>query len=271
MDCRGPSEHAGIVARLVTDDVDAGVMLKQDVMWRPYGYYRTKSNVARFMDQYGYDAYEELLPDSEEDIARLWGEFDRDTGIVWDTDYETVLDTSEGAPFARWFGGGELNATRTLLDQWVDSEPDRTAYHWTGEQGDSESLTYAELAARVGVFANALRDHGIGSGDAVGIVAPLRPEPIVAALACLKIDAVYTDVFAGYGTSAIRERLSDCGAELVVTVDGYHRSGEVNELRAKVDESVADTDVRTIVTHEHLGLGTSVENAKSVSWTEFTA
>jgi len=256
---------------LVNGGDEPDLMPDEDTAWRPYGYYRTGSNVAQFMDEYGYDEYEELVPDEESDVARLWDQFNRDTGVVWETDYETVLDTSEGAPFAQWFVGGELNATRTLLDRWAESAPDRTAYHWVGERGASESLTYADLAERVDACANALRDQGIGAGDVVGIVAPLRPEPIVASLACLKIGAVYTDVFAGYGVNAIRARLSDSGAELVVTVDGYRRSGTVHDLLEKVDESVAGTGVRTVVTCEHLGLGTRVENAESVSWTDFVA
>lgn len=241
-----------------------------DFAWEPHGYYRTKSHLAQFMDAYGYEDYDDLIPQSHDEISQFWADIADDTGLVWDTEYDTVLDTSDGVPFAKWFVGGELNITRTILDQWIDRAPDRVMYYWENEAGDREAHTYAAINDRVNVMANALRDHGIGPGDTVGLICPLHPKAMVASLACLQIGAIQTQIFAGYGARAIYERLEDCGAELVFIADGYRRTGETLDLRGKVDESLEGTAVETVVTHEHLGLDGELSTAEEIPWTTFT-
>lgn len=245
-------------------------MTTPEIAWEPHGYYRTKSHLAQFMDTYGYEDYDDLIPRTHDEIEQYWADVAADTGIVWDTDYDTVLDTSDGVPFANWFVGGELNITRTILDQWVDRAPDRVMYHWENEAGDREAHTYADINDRVNVMANALAAHGIGEGDTVGIVFPLHPKAMVASLACLKLGAIQTQIFAGYGARAITDRLADCGAELVFIADGYQRSGTSLNLREKVDESLDGTDVETVVAYEHLGLDGGLSNAEEIRWSAFT-
>lgn len=245
-------------------------MTASDIAWRPHGYYRTRSNVARFMRRHDVDAYDDLVPETDDEIARFWDRVVEDVGIVWDEPYETVLDTSDGPAFADWFVGGKLNATRTILDQWAAATPDRPMYHWENERGERETVTCAEMEREVNVLANALRRRGIGEGDVVGLVCPLYPTAMAASLACLKVGAIQTQVFAGYGTNAIEERLADCGAELLVIADGYQRSGETIDLRSKVDASLDGTDVETVVVDAHLGLSGELANAEEVSMAAFT-
>jgi acetyl-CoA synthetase len=97
-------------------------MPARDTVWEPYGYYATRSNLARFVDRYDYDNYAELRPESTEEIADFWGNVEDDLGVVWDESYDEVLDISDGIPFADWFVGGRLNATRTLLEKWVRTQ-----------------------------------------------------------------------------------------------------------------------------------------------------
>jgi acetyl-CoA synthetase len=247
-------------------------MTARDVVWEPYGYYANRSNVARFVDQYGYDDYADLRPETIEEIADFWEHVDDDLGIVWDEPYDQVLDTSDGTPFAEWFVGGRLNATRTLLDRWVDRQPDVTAYVWENEAGDVERVSYAELERRTDRLANALREAGIGRGDAVGIVFPLHPAAMVASLACLKVGAVQTQVFAGYGAPAIADRLADCEAELVFTADGYRREGSEIDLTDKVDAAIADApSVETAVTYDNRGLEGGITSVETVAWETFVA
>ena len=111
-------------------------------------------------------------------------------------------------------------------------------YVWTDEEGNEKSVTYAEMAARVGRLANALRDFGIERGDVVGITFPMHPNGFVAALACLRIGAVFTQVFPGCGPEAMSQRLEDAGAELVITVDEYQRNGSLNRFTEKVARAV---------------------------------
>lgn len=245
---------------------------EDEVAWRPHGYYRTGSQVARFMAKYDYDDYEQLRPDSEAELATFWERAAEDIGIVWETPYDTVLDVSEGPAFAQWFVGGELNATATLIDRWVEQTPDKTAYIWESERGDQRRLTYQELQARTNQVANALRASGVGEDDVVGIVFPLHPNAMIAALACMKIGTVQTHVFPGYGARAIRERLADCQAHTVFTADGYYRNGKTIDLQSKVDEAVAEVDsVEQVVRYDNCGLDAGSTERPTISWQEFTA
>ena len=243
---------------------------EDEVAWRPSGYYRTESRLARFVDAHGYEGVEDLRPDTTEALAAFWERAVEDVGVVWETPYESVLDLSDGVPFARWFAGGELNATATLLDRWVEASPDRVAYIWESERGDRERVTYRELDARTNRLANALRASGVDPGDVVGIAFPLHPDAVVATLACLKVGAVQTHVFPGYGTRAIRERLADCGARTVIVADGYRRNGTTHDLLSKVREAVADLPtVERLVRYDHLGLDRGTPGPSEVSWRAF--
>lgn len=245
-------------------------MTEEGVHWEPYGYYRTKSNVAQFVDRFGYDGAADLQPETEADVARFWDAVVEDTGMVWDKPYSQTLDTSGGYAFTDWFVDGRLNATPTMLDRWVEAAPDRPAYVWENETGDRIDLTYADLERRTNRLANALRAHGVGEGDVVGIVFPLHPAAMIAALACLKIGAVQTQIFAGYGATAIDQRLADSDASLVFLADGYRRGGTRHDLVAKM-ESVLDgeNDVETVVTYDNVGIDAAFEGVDQVGWDAF--
>lgn len=113
--------------------------------WEPNGYYRSESNVVQFMEEYGYESYEELIPRSEASLSSVWGDMVEDAGIRWEQPYQDVVDTSDGVEFARWFTDGTLNATETILDKWVDRTPDRPMYRWEDEDGTTEAVTYAQM------------------------------------------------------------------------------------------------------------------------------
>lgn len=247
-------------------------MSADDIAWTPYGYYKTTSNLARFMDRYDFEEYDDLIPETDAEIAHFWECVFDHVDVVWEEAYDTVLDTSGGPQFATWFAGGTLNATASLLDRWAEKTPDALAYVWEGERGGTETLTYRSLARRTNRVANGLRAHGVGHGDVVAIVFPLHPNAIAAGLACLKIGAIQTHVFAGYGTAAIRDRLADSGADVVFIADGYSRDGAVIDLRSKIDDAVRDiSDVETIVTYEHLGIEGTITATDGVSWEAFTS
>jgi acetyl-CoA synthetase len=241
-----------------------------DLAWEPTGYYAEGSNLARFVDEYGYDAYEELIPDTEGELAELWGAFAEDTGIVWREPYDEVLDTADGPAFAHWFPGGRLNAVETALDQWVERTPDAAMYAWEDEDGNASAVSYAAMRERVDRLANAFSDHGVERGDVVGITFPLHPNAFAAALAAWRIGAAFTMVFPGYGVDAMGHRFDDSGAELVVTADGYTRGGSVNDLRSKVDAALSDAPaVEDVLVYEHLGLEGECEAATEHDWGAF--
>ena len=159
--------------------------------------------------------------------------------LDWQTDWDETLDWS-GAPFAKWFTGGRLNVAYNCVDRHVESgHGDTVAIIFERETGESEEITYGELQSRVNRAANALQDLGIRAGDRVAIYLPMIPEAIVAMLACARIGAPHSVVFAGFSAEALRSRINDAAAKLVITADGQYRRGSAIPLKPAVDEAVA--------------------------------
>jgi acetyl-CoA synthetase len=159
--------------------------------------------------------------------------------LSWDTPWTTTLDWSN-APFARWFDGGKINVSVNCVDRHVAAgHGEQIAYHFEGEPGDTQTITYAELLTQVSQAANALESLGIKAGDRVAIYLPMIPEAAVAMLACARIGAVHSVVFGGFSAEALRSRIEDAEAKLVITSDGGNRKGKPMALKPAVDEAVA--------------------------------
>ena len=153
-------------------------------------------------------------------------------------------------PFARWFAGGTLNASYNCLDRHVEAGlGDRVAFHWHGEEGEERAVTYADLLRDVQRFANALKAHGIGAGDVVGIYLPMIPEVVVAMLACARIGAPHNVVFGGFSPESVRERMEFSDAKALVTVDGARRKGKTAPVKAQVDEVGMPVQTTFVVRH----------------------
>ena len=163
--------------------------------------------------------------------------------LSWDTTWDRVLDWDD-APFAKWFVGGKINAAYNCVDRHVEAgNGDRVAYHWVGEpEDDTRDITYAELKDMVCQAANALVDLGVKTGDRVAIYMPMIPETVVAMLACARLGAPHTVVFGGFSTSALRDRIQDCEARVVITADGGYRKGAPSALKPAVDGAVEQCD-----------------------------
>ena len=178
--------------------------------------------------------------DATVDRLGFWAE--QAQRLTWAEPWTEVLDWSE-APFARWFGGGRINAAYNCVDRHVEAgRGDKVAIHWVGEPlDDTRDITYAELKDEVSRAANALTALGIGAGDRVAIYMPMIPEVVVSMLACARIGAVHTVVFGGFSAEALASRIDDAGARLVITADGGFRRGAAFALKDTVDEAVAKT------------------------------
>jgi acetyl-CoA synthetase len=159
--------------------------------------------------------------------------------LTWSKRWDRVLDWT-GAPFAKWYVGGELNAAVNCVDRHVDAGlGDRVAFYWEGEPaGDTRVLTYADLQAEVCRAANALTELGIAKGDRVAIYMPMIPETVVAMLACARIGAPHTVVFGGFSADALSGRINDCDCTAVITADGGYRRGAASALKPAVDEAL---------------------------------
>jgi acetyl-CoA synthetase len=160
--------------------------------------------------------------------------------VDWYQEWDTVCEWEP--PFAKWFVGGKLNVSVNCVDRHVEAgRGDRVAFHFEGEPGDSRTITYADLLADVQRFANVLRNLGVERGDRVAIYMPMIPELPVAMLACTRIGAVHSVVFGGFSSGALRDRIIDAEAKVVVTADGGWRKGNANLLKPAVDVALAET------------------------------
>ncbi|MBV9012974.1 MAG: acetate--CoA ligase [Pseudonocardiales bacterium] len=161
--------------------------------------------------------------------------------LSWDTDFTQVLDWSN-APFARWFLGGRLNVAYNCVDRHVeDGHGEQVAFHWEGEPGDTRTITYAELQREVCKAANALLALGLQAGDRVAIQLPMIPEAVFAMLACARLGMPHSVVFGGFSAEALRQRVNDAQAKLVITADGQYRRGSAGPLKANADEALRGT------------------------------
>jgi acetyl-CoA synthetase len=159
--------------------------------------------------------------------------------LSWSKPWEQVLDWSN-PPFAKWFVGGELNVAYNCVDRHVEAgRGDKVAIHWEGEQGDTRTITYADLLKSVSQAANALTGLGVTAGDRVAIYLPMIPEAAVAMLACARIGATHSVVFGGFSVDALSSRIQDADAKVVITADGGYRRGKPSALKPTVDEAVA--------------------------------
>ena len=159
--------------------------------------------------------------------------------LRWQQPWREVLDWSE-APFARWFVGGALNVAENCVDRHVAAgNGGRTAIIFEAEDGTVEHISYQQLQERVNRAANGLEALGVRAGDRVAIYLPMIPEPVISMLACARIGAVHSVVFAGFSAEALRTRIDDAEAKVVITADGQHRRGSKAPLKPAVDEAVS--------------------------------
>ena len=180
-----------------------------------------------------------LYEEADRDPEAFWARQAREL-VTWFDDFDTVCEWD--LPFAKWFTGGTLNVAYNCLDRHVEAgRGDRVAYHWEGEPGDTRTYTYAELQTEVCRFANVLKSLGVKKGDRVNIYLPMIPELPVAMLACARIGAPHSVVFGGFSADALRDRINDAEAKVLVTADGGWRRGAAVPLKANADLAVAGT------------------------------
>jgi acetyl-CoA synthetase len=173
-----------------------------------------------------------------QDWKKFWE--DQARALKWMSPWTEVLDWTP--PHAKWFVGGKLNASANCLDRHIHGpRRNKAAIIWEGEPGDRRVLTYWDLAREVGRCANALKRLGVTKGDRVAIYLPMVPEAAVAMLACARIGAVHSVVFGGFSAEALRDRINDAGAVVLITADGGYRRGQVQPLKRMADDAMAET------------------------------
>ena len=179
------------------------------------------------------EAYERAAADPD----AFWAE--QAQRLSWATPFSKVLDFSD-APHATWFADGTLNVAYNCVDRHVEAgNGDKVAIHWEGEPGDSRTITYAQLKDEVSKTANALVSLGLKTGDRVAIYLPMIPEAVFSMLACARLGLAHSVIFGGFSAEALRTRIADASARLIITADGQYRRGSAVSLKAAVDDAVA--------------------------------
>lgn len=188
--------------------------------------------------------YEQLYDKAKANPEKFWAEL-AEQELDWFQKWDRVLDWQP--PFAKWFVGGKINISYNCLDRHLTTwRRNKAALIWEGEPGDSRTLTYAQLHREVCQFANAMKQLGVKKGDRVGIYMPMIPEAAIAMLACARIGAPHSVVFGGFSAEALKDRLVDAEAKLVITADGGFRKDKVIALKEQVDLALADNGAPTV-------------------------
>jgi acetyl-CoA synthetase len=201
---------------------------------------------------------------ADRDLEGFWAE--EAERLRWMRPWDRVLEWN--LPFAKWFAGGQLNVSDNCLDRHVDAGGgDKVAYHWEGEPGDTRTITYAQLRDDVARFANGLRSIGVRKGDRVNIYMGMVPELPVAMLACARLGAAHSVVFGGFSADALRDRINDAEAKVLITQDEGWRAGKVVPLKQNADAAVADTpSIEKVVVLRRTGNEVSWDDQRDLWW-----
>ncbi|HKK51669.1 MAG TPA: AMP-binding protein, partial [Myxococcota bacterium] len=206
----------------------------------------------------------------EKSPTRFWEKMAKEN-VDWFSPWKKALDWKP--PFAKWFVGARTNVSYNCLDRHLEGENawrrNKAAIIWEGEPGDSRVITYAELHREVCRFANVLKAQGVKKGDRVALYMPMVPELAIAMLACSRIGAPHSIVFGGFSAEALRDRINDAEARLVITADGGYRKGAPFGLKSTVDAAVEQTpSVEKVIVVERTRQPVEMRPGRDVWWHE---
>ena len=217
----------------------------------------------------GKDARAKLTAAAAKNPEKFWDAAARE--VFWFKTWRKTLEWK--APDAKWFVGGQTNLSYNCLDRHLlGTRRNKAALIWEGEPGETRTYTYLQLHREVCLFANSLKALGVAKGDRVAIYMPLVPEAVITMLACARIGAVHGVVFGGFSAEALRDRLNDAGAKVVVTADGGWRKGAILRLKDAVDEAIKGApSVRAVVVLKHAGNDIKINDGVDYWWHRLTA
>ncbi len=220
----------------------------------------------------GMDQYNDMYRRSLEDVDNFWAEQAREY-LTWDKEWDSVLNYDFHKANIEWFAGGKLNACYNALDRHIDQLKNKVAYYWEGDNpAESKTVTYLDLYKDVNKFAAALLAKGVKKGDRVIIYLPMIVELSIAMLACARIGAVHCVIFGGFSAESIASRIHDCGAKVVITVDGGYRGGKVLQLKKTVDDALQQCPgIETVVVLNRCGLDLKLDPKKEFWWHELVS
>ncbi|MBI5192162.1 MAG: acetate--CoA ligase [Nitrospirae bacterium] len=210
------------------------------------------------------EEYEKLYQEAKQDPETFWARIAGE--LHWFRKWDKVLEWNP--PFAKWFVGGELNISYNCIDRHLTTwRKNKAAIIWEGEPGDSRTLTYLELHREVSRFANVLISLGVTKGDRVAIYMPMIPELPIAMLGCARIGAIHSVVFGGFSAEALKDRVNDAQARIIITADGGYRRGEVVPLKEKADEAADKSPyVEKVIVVNRTGSHVQMKEGRDLWW-----
>ncbi len=213
-----------------------------------------------------FEEYEQIYNEAAENPEAFWAK--QAENLHWFKKWDTVLEWKE--PHAKWFVGGEINASYNCLDRHIGTwRKNKAAIIWEGEPGEIRTLTYLQLYRQVCKFANVMKKLGVKKGDRIALYMPLVPELSIAMLACARIGAPHTVIFGGFSADAIRDRVNDGDCKLIVTADGGFRRGSEIKLKEVVDNAVVQCPgVRSVVVLKRTGSELKMRPGRDHWWHE---
>ncbi len=215
------------------------------------------------------EEYQEVYQKSIHDPMKFWGELAEQ--LDWYKKWDKVLEYDFNRPDIQWFKGGKLNVSYNCLDRHLNHwRSNKVALIWQGEPlEENRFFTYQQLHYHVCKFANVLKKLGVKKGDRVSIYLPMIPELPMAMLACARIGAIHNVVFGGFSSEALRDRINDCGSKILITADGYYRSGRIIPNKINADEALKDCpEVEKVVVVKRLGIDVPFTKERDVWWHE---
>ncbi|XZG71195.1 acetate--CoA ligase [Chitinibacteraceae bacterium HSL-7] len=236
-------------------------VLKENRLFAPTDDFRVKANVS------GMEGYNALCEQANNDYAGFWANLARDL-VTWQKPFTKVLN-EDNAPFFKWFEDGELNVSANCLDRHLEARGNKTAIIFEADDGSSTHVTYRELYERVCQFANGLKSLGVTKGDRVVIYMPHSVEAVVAMQACARIGAIHSVVFGGFSAGALRDRVSDAQAKIVVTANESVRGGKAVPLKITTDEAMAMEgceSVQKVIVYARTQNAPAQWNARDLWW-----
>ncbi|MEA5572712.1 acetate--CoA ligase [Calothrix sp. UHCC 0171] len=242
-------------------------ILQENRLFPPSEEFAQKAQVKSLAD------YETLYNKAKANPEAFWAEL-AETELHWFQKWDTTLDWTN-PPFAKWFVNGKINISYNCIDRHLTTwRKNKAAIIWEGEPGDSRTITYAQLHREVSQFANVLKNLGVKKGDTVGVYMPMIPEAAIAMLACARIGAVHSVVFGGFSAEALRDRLNDGKAKLVITADGGWRKDAIVPLKPQVDKALADgacPSVTNVLVVKRTAQDVTMETERDYWWHELQA
>jgi acetyl-CoA synthetase len=214
-----------------------------------------------------FEEYQEAYNKSISEPEAFWAEIAK--SLDWRKPWDKTLEWNFEKPSIKWFSGGKINITENCLDRHLELRGNKVAilYEPNDPKERSYKITFRELYVKVCRFANVLKRKGIRKGDRVCIYMPMIPDLAVAVLACARIGAIHTVVFAGFSAQALADRINDCDCSLVITSDGLNRGSKQMNLKRVVDEALEQChSVKSVIVKSHLNWDVNIQEGRDVWW-----